>query len=233
MGSAWAIDKIDASKSWSTIFRFQITHLSSGGGDGIGFHIQEDGIEANPGHEGWSLSDSHLSLIVDTWNNGNEGTDESLRLIVNGEQIYINDLLDYDPDPNPGSSSSVFRMELNYVAANQELAIRFIDEGSSDGLFDSVINIDLSGLNNSWAGFSAVTGMSTENHDIRTWMLNGATPTSPLLGDINQDGNIDVIDIVLVVNIIIEDTSYNELADMNNDNIINIFDIIFLVNLIM
>ena len=73
--------------------------------------IHENGINANPGHEGWSLSDSHFSLIVDTWNNGSEGTDESLRLIVNGEQIYINDLLDYEPDPNPGSSSSVFRME--------------------------------------------------------------------------------------------------------------------------
>ncbi len=69
--------------------------------------------------------------------------------------------------------------------------------------------------------------------DIRTWMLNGATPISPLPGDINQDGNIDVIDIVLVVNIIMEDTPYNELADMNNDNIINVFDIVAMVNLIL
>jgi hypothetical protein len=233
MGSAWSTEQFDASKSWSTIFRFQISHPSSGGGDGIGFHIHENGLDANPGHEGWSLSDSHFSLIIDTWNNGNEGTDESLRLIVNGEQIYINDLLDYDPDPNPGSSSSVFRMELNYVEANQELAIRFFDEGGSDALFDSVLNIDLDRLDNSWAGFSAVTGMSTQNHDIRTWMLNAATPPSTLPGDVNQDGNIDVIDIVLVVNMILDDAAYNELADMNNDNVINVVDIVAMVNLIL
>ena len=233
VGSAWATDKIDASKSWSTIFRFQITHPSSGGGDGIGFHIHEDGIEANPGHEGWNLSDSHFSLVIDTWNNGNEGTDESLRLIVDDEQIYINDLLDYDPDPNPGSSSSVFRMELNYVGANQELGIRFFDEGSSDALYDTVLDVDLSRLNDSWAGFSAVTGMSTENHDIRTWMLNAANPPTTLLGDINQDGYININDIILAVNIIIGNAPYNDLADMNNDNTINVVDIVTIVNMIL
>ena len=142
-------------------------------------------------------------------------------------------MLDYDPDPNPGSSSSVFRMELNYIESNQEVAIRFFDEGSSDALFNSVLNIDLDRLNNSWAGFSAVTGMSTQNHDIRTWMLNAATPPDNLPGDINEDGNIDVVDIVLVINIILDDAPYNQLADMNNDNVINVVDIVAMVNLIL
>jgi len=232
VGSAWATEKFNASKSWSTIFRFQISHPSSGGGDGIGFHIHADGIEANPGHEGWNLSDEHFSLVIDTWNNGEEGTDESLRLIVRDEQIYINDLLDYDLDPNPGSSSSVFRMELNYIAGNQELAIRFFDEGSADALYDSVLDVDLSRLNNSWAGFSAVTGMSTQNHDIRTWMLNGANPLSILPGDLTGDGLINIQDIILTINLALNN-EYNELADLNNDGIINVLDIVQLVNIIL
>jgi len=154
-------------------------------------------------------------------------------LIVDDEQIYINDLLDYDPDPNPGSSSSVFRMELNYVVASQELGIRFFDEGSSDALYDTVLDVDLSRLNDSWAGFSAVTGMSTENHDIRTWMLNAANPPTTLLGDINQDGYININDIILAVNIIIGNAPYNDLADMNNDNTINVVDIVTIVNMIL
>jgi len=233
IGSAWATERFDASKSWSTIFRFQISHPSSGGADGIGFHIHEDGIESNPGHEGWSFSDEYFSLVVDTWNNGGEGTDESLRLIVSDEQIYINDLLDYDLDPNPGSSSSVFRMELNYVAANQELSIRFFDEGSSDALYDSVLEVDLDRLNNAWAGFSAVTGTSTQNHDIRTWMLNGASPLISLPGDITGDGLINIQDIILLINIILGFSNPITDSDVNGDGVVNINDIIMLVNIIL
>jgi len=174
VGSAWSTTPFDASKSWSTIFRFQISYPALGGADGLGFHIQADGVGANPGHEGGNLSSPRFSVVVDTWNNGPEGTDESLRLIVNGNQIYQNDLLDYSPDPNPGSSPSVFRMELSYVAGRHELGIRLFDEGGSDALYDTASGVDLSGFGRSWAGFSAVTGMSTQNHDIRTWMHAGA-----------------------------------------------------------
>jgi len=235
VGSAWSAETFDASKSWSTIFRFQISHPSSGGADGLGFHIHGDGPVINPGHEGGILSDPHLSVVIDTWNNGIEGTDESLRIIHNGNQIYLNDLLDYDPDPNPGSSSSVFRMELSYVAAAQEVNIRLFDEGSTDALYDTVTEIDLSDLDCSWAGFSAVTGMSTQNHDIRTWMLTGAA-SSVLLGDINQDGNLNVNDVVLAVNIVLGGafSDYTMfLADVNQDDIVNVLDIIALVNIIL
>ena len=52
------------------------------------------------------------------------------------------------------------------------------------------------------------------------------------VGDINNDGIINVIDIISVVNIIL----YNEYfisADINLDNQINILDVIQLMNLIL
>ena len=65
-----------------------------------------------------------------------------------------------------------------------------------------------------------------------TFQLN-----EPILGDINQDGTPDILDIILIVNHIIEITLLTDLefqiADMNGDYSINVMDIIFLVNTIM
>jgi hypothetical protein len=56
-------------------------------------------------------------------------------------------------------------------------------------------------------------------------------------GDVNADGNIDVLDIVLVINIIVEtyNPSNDEFleADMNNDGVIDVLDIVILVNVIL
>ena len=56
-------------------------------------------------------------------------------------------------------------------------------------------------------------------------------------GDINIDGSIDVLDIVLVVNYILEIQEFDEvqllLSDLNNDQLINILDIVLLANFIL
>ena len=58
-----------------------------------------------------------------------------------------------------------------------------------------------------------------------------------MLGDINQDENVDILDIVSLVNIILGELHPNlveELsADINEDNIINIQDIIILIAIII
>lgn len=54
-----------------------------------------------------------------------------------------------------------------------------------------------------------------------------------LLGDINNDGIINIVDIVSIVNIILDNSEYSPNADYNNDGIINIIDIIAIVNIII
>ena len=58
-----------------------------------------------------------------------------------------------------------------------------------------------------------------------------------ILGDINQDSTIDVLDIILVINFIMEINSPNNqenfLSDINADGDINIQDIILIVNIIL
>ena len=93
-----------------------------------------------------------------------------------GFWVRVRLLLKFGADPNPGSSDNVFRLELTYVAATQELFIRFYDEGGSDALYDTVSGVDLGAFGPSFAGLSADTGGSTQNHDTLTWMLNAAAP---------------------------------------------------------
>ena len=50
--------------------------------------------------------------------------------------------------------------------------------------------------------------------------------------DINFDGDINILDIIELANIILNDDS-SEVGDINNDGIINILDIITIVNIIL
>ena len=52
------------------------------------------------------------------------------------------------------------------------------------------------------------------------------------LGDINCDGDLNVLDVVLMVNMILED-EYDEIADINEDGVLNVLDVVILVNLIL
>ena len=53
-----------------------------------------------------------------------------------------------------------------------------------------------------------------------------------LIGDVNEDGLLNVLDVVIAANIVISD-GYNELADMNQDGSLNVLDLVILVNLII
>ena len=54
-----------------------------------------------------------------------------------------------------------------------------------------------------------------------------------MLGDVNEDGIINVLDIILTVNIILGTSDYSNNADVNSDGIVNVLDIVSLVNVIL
>ena len=68
------------------------------------------------------------------------------------------------------------------------------------------------------------------------WTCDTGFSSTPQ-GDVNADGSIDVLDIVVVVSIIIEtytpsDDEYSA-ADMNSDGMVDVLDIVILVNAIL
>tara|TARA_B100001750_G_scaffold225710_1_gene217761 strand:- start:594 stop:1109 length:516 start_codon:yes stop_codon:yes gene_type:complete len=56
-------------------------------------------------------------------------------------------------------------------------------------------------------------------------------------GDVNMDGSLDILDVVMLVNFVLgindPDNTQINLSDINNDGVMNILDIIMLVNLII
>ena len=48
----------------------------------------------------------------------------------------------------------------------------------------------------------------------------------------NNDGNINVLDVVILINLILAD-DYDVIADMNGDGVVNILDIVTLINTIL
>ena len=51
-------------------------------------------------------------------------------------------------------------------------------------------------------------------------------------GDVNQDGKVDISDIVAIINTIAGDTTYRNTANVNNDSNIDISDIVAVINII-
>ena len=54
-----------------------------------------------------------------------------------------------------------------------------------------------------------------------------------LTGDVNLDGMLNVLDVVLIINIILYENEYNEIADLNQDQGINILDVVILISMIL
>ena len=55
----------------------------------------------------------------------------------------------------------------------------------------------------------------------------------PNTGDLNNDNDTDILDVILLTVIIIEEEAYNLVADINSDEVIDILDIVLLVNRIL
>ena len=52
-------------------------------------------------------------------------------------------------------------------------------------------------------------------------------------GDVNNDGALNVIDVVIIVDNILNGSDYNSNADMNNDNILNVSDVVIIIGIIL
>ena len=79
------------------------------------------------------------------------------------------------------------------------------------------------------------------NNEIDTeWMIAvvyDLLESNILLGDVNEDGIINILDIVTIINFVLSanepsDNQFNA-SDLNLDGVINILDIVILVNLIL
>ena len=93
---------------------------------------------------------------------------------------------------------------------------------------DNYINID------SFSSGNQMLIFNTNYNDVLSEQINFTINinVTNLLGDLNYDGQINVVDVIIVINMILEE-QFNSLADINEDEAINIMDVVLLVNLIL
>jgi len=119
---------------------------------------------------------------------------------------------------NTSSSSTSWLKERfilsNYINFNSDVVFRFIAE---DIAYDG----------------DAGSGGSLVEAALDDFLIEYIAEGSGVQGDVNNDGSLDVLDVVLVVNMILGTESFNYTADINSDGLINVQDIISLINLIL
>ena len=81
---------------------------------------------------------------------------------------------------------------------------------------------------------NAGSGGSLVEAAVDDFSLKYLSSGSGILGDVNSDESVDVLDVVLIVNMILGNDSPNyATADINSDGSINVQDIISLINIIL
>lgn len=130
----------------------------------------------------------------------------------------------------------------NFVDENSLTFPILFDPGSNGGV-DGGETYDLYYLPNDGSPYPRDFIVNSEgileyaNNEIdMEWMIyiiENLLGLSDLIGDINGDENLNILDIVLITNLILSDSPYNEIADLNQDGGINILDIIVLISIIL
>ena len=97
------------------------------------------------------------------------------------------------------------------------------------------LNIDWSGTNNWGVEYYNINGneICPPYPSCMDTGILGDQNCIELLGDLNDDGSLNVLDIVIIANIILDSTNNLFEADINQDGVVNILDLVNLITLIL
>jgi len=112
-----------------------------------------------------------------------------------------------------------------YVLIDHNMVVRYMFD--TPNLYDLQYNYIPNLLN----GIYGCTDENASNYDSDAAIDDGSCEYY-ITGDINLDGQINILDIVQLANMILSD-DYQESADLNGDGNLNILDIVQLVNIIL
>jgi len=215
-------------------------------------------IDPNPGH-GYSVMDEHHTCnwlsqfrLFDNPNNVNVNLDQPSRAYWIEAKNQTNDQEFIRINCERNNSNIIINQFIN----SDTLLLHLINESIPPNF---QIN-NLSNQNNLTIGvtgdemlISLINDIEFESNDNSNWenlnLMNNIIYVDIGVGeylmsfsineieDINQDGIWDILDILLLISFILQNTTPNDIefhyADLNNDNHLNIFDIILLVNTIL
>ena len=210
--------------------------------------------------EGWIITDGYMESLEEYLCDGVEPYNGDYYFIVGAlcdtdsfsrayQEIEISG---YSDCINQGLAKAFYGGYLSNWGGDDhpELTISFINQNGQE----SIINQTLDTYNSFWTPLSdevfipigtqsirmILTGTRYAGDDndsyfddlfLRIWQDENCLG---ILGDLNNDNNVNILDVIILVNYVIDtENSDNEGIDINNDGNINILDIIQLINIIL
>jgi len=214
-------------------------------------------MDMNFMNENYIIINNHFKCCGDDNMNLNDDDDEETRRYIASNLLkeYVDNyfpdsnviiLGDLNDELNDNPNDNVFQMILddseNYLFTDMEIA-----QGNSNGwsypnwpshldhilitneLFDNNLYVEVIRIDDFMdGGFSQYDQNISDHRPVALKLSSEEIP----LGDMNNDGILNVIDIVSIVSIILF-SQYLDSADMNFDGIVNILDVIQLMNIIL
>ena len=166
-------------------------------------------------------------LLLKTDNNGNQQWLQrfSYGIEERGESVYQTHDMGYIITGRSNNDLYILKTDIN---GNEEWYDTFGGEGEDEGR--SIIETDI--------GEYVISGYSEDNTEYDDlWLLKVSTPidscSSNIVGDLNYDNVVNVVDIVTLVNCIFFSSGCDLCSDLNQDNQINVLDVVGLVNIIL
>ena len=88
-----------------------------------------------------------------------------------------------------------------------------------------------------WPNYQVFNTYEEEINYLKTWTTDrilwlDSQVLNDIVGDMNSDGLLNILDVVLMVNMILED-EYDEMADVNEDGDLDVLDVVILINIIL
>ena len=81
--------------------------------------------------------------------------------------------------------------------------------------------------------YSAYLLINTNDQDVSIPINLIINNENQLPGDINNDGELNIQDVIIIITEFILNDLYNDVADLNEDGDLNIQDVIILINIIL
>ena len=207
--------------------------------------------------ENYIIINNHYKCCGDDNLNLNDESDEENRRYMANTLLkeYIEDNLsnenvillgDLNDNLTDSSSDNVFQMFLNdsenYLFADYEIAQGSISDWSYPswpshidhilitnelfGVFEIIETIRIDYFMD--GGFNDYDQNISDHRPVAIKIASSSNSS----GDINNDGFINVVDVIVIVNFILNN-EYNSAADLNLDSILDVLDLIDLINIIL
>ena len=142
------------------------------------------------------------------------------------ESLTVGESIDFWSDYNNLTTESVDSINTNveiYTYSNESSTTKFV-------------HYKVYGGNHEWFGstWAVNWGFNTSEELINYFLQYQLSDfiDNQLQGDLNNDGMVNILDIVVVVNLILSG-NYDVLADLNSDGMNNILDLVAIVNIIL